>query len=488
MAEQRRFAGLSTRTELRAANNLGIVRRTPGSDKLRRRDLDIFDAYYEGRQYDSLSPWDSSQGPDGTFIPVRQRKPRIILNLAKTLSSRLTAKLVGSRTFPEFKIEDDPDTEELIRQVIRVSRLKGGIIEPIRRMVNSGSVFVRFFMVNGQYKIQHYLSKYTFPVFDPAGNLIAVTIQFVWEDKQDIDPTTKQPKKKWFRLDLNQQADISYDTPPFEEGSEPQFQVVEQVEHQLGFVQGEWFKTAEMVNSPDGPSIIMDSLDSIDELNYNVSQSSTAVQYNQDPLLAIKNMDEDEMDEILRTSFKAMNLGRDGEAAFVESSMNGVQTAMEFRDKVSQNMQEIVRVVMLDPEKIVGSAQSAKAMEVLHGPMVELVEEMRPTVEKSLINLVLKMTVALLIQAQRGAPTPVILPPGFTPKSVAITVLWPEIFPMTMQDLQQKVQVASVASSANLVSRETLTKWLAKDFGIEDLEAEIQKIADQPVINPFGAF
>jgi hypothetical protein len=31
-------------------------------------------------------------------------------------------------------------------------------------------------------------------------------------------------------------------------------------------------------------------------------------------------------------------------------------------------------------------------------------------------------------------------------------------------------------------------KWLAKDFGIEDIEEEKAKIAAQPVINPFGGF
>jgi hypothetical protein len=29
---------------------------------------------------------------------------------------------------------------------------------------------------------------------------------------------------------------------------------------------------------------------------------------------------------------------------------------------------------------------------------------------------------------------------------------------------------------------------MAKDFGVEDIDAEIQKINSQPVLNPFGGF
>ena len=98
------------------------------------------------------------------------------------------------------------------------------------------------------------------------------------------------------------------------------------------------------------------------------------------------------------------------------------------------------------------------------------------------------MTLTNLIQNERGAPVPVTIPPGFKPKSLNVTTSWPPIFPPTMQDLQQKVQVAVSAAGGNLISRETMTRWLAKDFDIEDIEAEVKKIADQPILNPFGAF
>ncbi len=488
MAETRRFAGIASRAQLKAANNLGIILRPAHKSTFRKPDLELFDSYYERRQYDGLSPWNVNAQHDGTYVPIRDRKPSIIANFAKNLSSRLTSKLIGQGTFPLLKVEDDPDMEEFLRLIRQTSRLRAFLLEPTRRMINSGSVLVRFSIMGGQYKIQHFLSKWCFPEFDEGGNLIFVRVQYVFEDENDLDDK-QRPKKKWFRLDLGQLADISYDNPEFtEDKNEPEFKVLETAAHELGFVQAEWFKTAEQPNSIDGPSMIEDVLGFIDEMNYSLSQSATAIQYNQDPQLTFSNIDEDEMAQIIRSSMKSWNLGREGEASFLEAGMAGVEAAGDFRDKLKVHLQDISRVIMLDPEKMVGHAQSGKAMEVLHGPMVELIEELRPMYEKHLQSLITKMALATLIQDRRGALVPIDIPPGFKPKSANITVVWPEIFPMTLDDLQKKVSIANSVSSANIISRETILKWIAKDFGIEDIEEEAAKVNAQPVINPFGGF
>lgn len=488
MAETRRFAGLVTRSELRAANNLGVI--YAGSSlkqKFRRPELDLYDAYYEGRQYCGLTPWDQSQFSDGQYIPVRQRCPRIQYEFAKVLAARLASKLVGSRTFPFLKVEDDPDTEAYLQAINQTARLKAYLVEPVRRMIVAGSSFIRFYVVEGQFKIQCYLSKWCYPEFDKSGTLEQIRIQYVYEDEMDRDSQNK-PKKKWYKLVLTKTKDIKFDNPEFNGDSEPKFKVVESVEHNLGFVQGEWLKTADKTNSIDGDSLIEPVLGFIDELNYSLSQSSTAIQYNQDPQLALTKMDEEDVDKLIRSSAKAWNLGKEGEAMFIEAGMTGVEKAVELRDKVRMSIQDVTRIIMLDPEKIVGNAQSAKAMEVLHGPMVELIEELRPMLEKSITSLVLKMALANLILNEMGALTPVTIPEGYAPQSLNVTVQWPEIFPMTMEDLQKKVSIVSQVTGANVISRETAMKWIAKDFGIENIEEELAKIAAQPVINPFGGF
>ena len=250
-------------------------------------------------------------------------------------------------------------------------------------------------------------------------------------------------------------------------------------------MQGEWFSTT---GDGDGYGVVSDITDFIDEINYSLSQSSQAVSYNQDPQLTLNKLDESEMEGLIRSSTKAWNLGRDGEARFLESNLSGVERAIELRDRMSQNIQDIARIVLLDPEKIVGSAQSAKAMEVLHGPLKDMVDELRIPIGDSMKKLVLKMGIATLLASKQGIDTPIIIPPGYQPTSLDIQLDWPPIFQQTIEDLQKKVQVAVSAASGNIISRKTATTFIAKDFGIMDVEAEHQEIAAQPVFNPFGGF
>jgi hypothetical protein len=99
----------------------------------------------------------------------------------------------------------------------------------------------------------------------------------------------------------------------------------------------------------------------------------------------------------------------------------------------------------------------------------------------------IKMMLSVMILRDRGEDIGLDLPEGFVP-SFEFEVKWPEVFPMTTEDLQKKVGLVVSASSASIISRDTGMRWLAKDFGIEDVEAELAKIAGQPVLNTWGGF
>lgn len=480
------------RTNRRVANNLGKIKvpKQPGSSMMfRKHELEVLDAYYESRQYDHLAPWgpecDGGSGKD--YVPIKDRRPLVIYNFTKLLCSRLTSKLVGEDVFPTMKVEDDPDTTEYLRFIIKASKLKSRILEPVRQELNSGSVFVRFYIEDSRFVFEHYLSKYCYPLISASGELDEMKIRYCYEDKDDLDKHGN-PKKKWFQLILGKNADISFDNPDFDPEVEPVFQQTAVVEHNLGFVQGEWMRTMEQKDGPDGYSLVDDILDFVDCLNYSLSQSDIAVAYNQDPQLIFKNIDEEEMNHIVKSATKSWNLGRDGEASYLEAGMNGVATAMELRDKMRTSIMDIARIILMDPEKLAGHAQSGRALEILHGPMVELVKELRPMIEDSLSNLVSKMAMANLIVARRGLPSPVTVPDGYSPSSLTLTVAWPPVFPMTIEDVQKKVSVAQAATSSFLISEETGTRYIAKEFGIEDVEEERLKIDNQPIRNPFSSF
>lgn len=482
------------RVEQRVKNNLGIIRYSDEGGQqsedgyvYRVRNHHKLDEYYENKQHDGKKPWDQSC-KEQDHVSYRDRIPRIQYPFSKVLASRVVGKLIGETTWPRFGIQDDPDTEEYLRFVIRTSKLKAMLVEPLRRMCITGSVFVRFGIVEGVYTISYELSKHCYPTLGPDGSVQEMTVAYVFEDKSDLDHNQK-PKKKWYRADYGPVQDILYQPRDYEKGQkwqELEFEVQDQAVHGLGFVQGEWFRTFPSSESVDGPSLIEDILDFMDELDYNLSQSSQVIQYNQDPQLTIKGLTEDDLDTLIRSSQKAWNLGREGEAGFLETGLGAVEVAKDFRDQIRLGVQDIARIILMDPEKMAGYAQSGRALEILHQPMIELIQEIRPAIEMPLVNLVLKMAMANLMVARRGEPTPVTVPQGYQPQSLDVRLKWPAVFGRTIEELQKKVQVASAAAGASLISRETMTRWLAEDFNIDDVELEVQRINTQPQLNPFG--
>lgn len=491
----RAYPGRLSRFAQLAKNNLGIVEGSGGSGRpmlFRDAMIDLYDKYYEGCQYEHLQAWDAACCSDD-YVAIRKRRPRINYNFGKMLASRIASKLVGDSNYPAVSVEEDPDTTEYLKIIQKVSMLRPRLLEPVRRLVAVGSVFVRYQIIGQAIKVEWYNSKFCYPVLGPNGELDSIEIKYVYEDPNDIDPTTKKPKCKWFRMELGKVTDILYDNPEFKPGAQsvPIFEVDESVTHNLGFVQGTWMRTTEEKFSPDGYGIISDLTDFIDEMNYNLSQSSQSVSYNQEPQTLISGIDEEEMSNLIRSSSKAWNLGKDGKASLMESGMAGTKAASDLRDKVRLGIQDISRVVLLDPEKMAAQAQSGRAMEVMHGPFVELLHELRPMVEKGLRELILKMAVTVLMIHERGEEdAPITIPEGYRPQSLDIKMDWPPVFPLTMNDLKEMVGVVTAATAGNVLSREWGTRWLAKvkEFGIDDVEAELQRVATQPVINPFGAF
>lgn len=458
------------------------------SSVVRSQKLQKLDAYYERNQYDHLPEWKEDKAKRGTDTSIRARKPKFNLAFAKTLTSRVTAKIAGQSVFPTVEILENPMDQEFFRTVVKVSRLRAYLVEPIRRTLNTGSCFISFDVVGGRYSIKWYHSKYCYPTFDENDELEQVEIKYVYEDNEDRDAHGK-PIKKWFRQIKSKYGETLFDNPVYsKDEKEPVFNVVQEAPNELGFVMGEWMTTSENQGNVDGYSLIEDVLEFIDELNYSLSMSTRAVSYNQDPQLVLKNVSQDETEDLIRSVTNAWNLGREGEAKFLESSLNGVDRAMGLREKMTQNISEITRAIILNPEKMVAVAQSARAMEVLNEPLVELIDEMRSVLEMHIKSLILKMGLAAIYAEQIGAGSPISMPKGYFPQVLDFDLKWPQVFRETLEDVLKRVSIASQAAAGNIISRKTATKYVADIFGVEDIDFEHELIAAQPVFNPFGSF
>ena len=333
-----------SRAKRRADQRLGTVYE---SGKLgleyRSAKLKKYEDYYFNRQHDDKEDWFAAEGAP-EYIPIHNRKPRIIFPLCEIITSRIAAKLYGENIFPKLIVEENPDASTALQNIVEGLDLRSFAIEYAKLGMALGSVFVRVKLHEGYIGLEPYSSNVCHPVFDASGDLEELKVQYVYEDASKLDPQTKEPMKFWYCFKLTKDSDILYDNPEYTTGAKPKFKVVDKVDHGLGAVQGEWLKLTTDTLKIDGISLIKDILGLADSLSYNLSMSDRASIYGIDPQLVIRGMDAEELDNLIKSKDKSWSLGREGEANFLELSNTGVVAATEFEMHLQRKAQEITTV------------------------------------------------------------------------------------------------------------------------------------------------
>lgn len=467
---------MTSRTQRRIGQNLGIVDPHSKIGVLYRSErLKKLEDYYYNRQHDDKIPWLDAERAEAE-IPLGMRKPLVIYPLPKIHTARIASKLFGEGIFPRIMATEEEElTRTVIPQVKKLIHFETQMLDIARKVLAFGSAFVRLRVHESLLQLEVYAPNKCYPSFNTRGDLEAIKIQYVFEDHAEWDKDTKGPKKKWFCLKLTDGVDTLYNTPDYEEGITPEFTVVEEVEHNLGEVQGVWVKNTKDSLRIDGDSLIEHILELGDCISRNLSQADGAASYIMEPQTVFRGMTEDEVDDLTKSRNKSWHLGQEGEANFLEIQGAGLVTASDHEKKMQQKAQEVTRAIMHDPEKIVGSAQSAKAMEILNAPLVELVNELRPIFGDALIQILRKV----LFLAMRYKLS-IVGKDNLVLENIDWELDWGDIFEPTLIDFQTEVSTYAQATNANLISRETALRNLAKKFQIEDVEKELARINAQP--------
>ena len=333
-------------------------------------------------------------------------------------------------------------------------------------------------------------SNFCYPIFNNVQDLTSVTILYVYDCPNERDKETQKPKKKWFKMFLGENEEILYDNPYYDPDSKDpvKFKVVEKADNKLGKVQGIWFKLGDNHHSFDGLSLVENILDLGDSISYNICQSDRATEYSCDPQAIFSGMNKDEINDLVKSKNKGWVLGKDGRVNFLESSGGGVANATEMERRLIQKSQEITRAVEHDPQKILSSAQSGRAMEILHQPLVDMIQELRPEVGTCLVKaLVLTLsTVASVAKEQRKLLFPIPNNINFSVRDYDINLKWGRVFPETIQDISSRVDLLLRLSSANIISRKTVLRLVSsiEEFGINDVEEEMKEVETQKQFNP----
>ena len=251
-----------------------------------------------------------------------------------------------------------------------------------------------------------------------------------------------------------------------------------------------------MIGQEDGDPDCQGAWQSFDTIDRLLAQMNKALLLNLDPTLVLK-IDPKELlalgGSVRKGSDNALYVGANGAAVYLEMLASGVEAAHKLIDRLKQNILDVTRCVLADPEKLSGAAQSAKAMEYIYASMLEQADEFRSQWGDCGVIPILRLAEMMArkyhgIEVQQGDKTvvmeldlpkkadgsPRVLGPGGW-----IRLKWGPYFAPTENDKSMQVTTLVAAKTSELIDSETAINQAAPIFGVQDAAAMVAKIEKQ---------
>lgn len=488
------------------------------------RDLDRREAYFRARQDDHKRyDWEGyfrGYGDDaaikpGWYVPLGMRRPAARYDLAKVIVRRLTTLLFGSEHFPQIVAETDPDTEDFVRTLARESRLGQRMMEARELGGALGTACLSSGFVDGSPRLEVHNAKHCRVLRwrDRAEFKPSVVLKAYAFEKEVWDPLAS----KWKREDFfyarywDEQQELVWEEIPADVAKEPDWQ--DRIPpsavhiHGWGFCPFYWIQNRPATDEVDGESDYDGLHDIFDEINQLLSATGRGTKRNVDPTLVVHANADANRGAIKKGSDNA--IFSPGGAKYLELSGESVRAARDLIEVLRGAALDAAGVVLADPEKLSGAAQSAAAMRIIYAPMLANADILREQygemgIRRILEDMLRMARVLMTRPAQRDPETgemqkaAVVLPPRvlytqgaggeLDRKSVdrkpgtatTVGLNWPAYFPATTADVKLSVESAQAANGGKqVISRRSSVLYIAQHFGVEDVDQELVEIEDE---------
>lgn len=438
----------------------------------------------------------------GQELPVKFRKPSAPSGMTRLVVSRFTGLLFSDRTHPRIIVPGDPDTEDYLQALAEASQLWACMSEAREFGGATGDACVGFKFVDGELQIEVHDPRFIRPKFKPGASktLAELEIRYIYH-QEDWDPDTQDwvTYPVWFRRVINESSDIVYE-PEWVTKDEPEWQEAEHVDHGFGFCPVIWIQNIPVQNDVDGlPDVPQSARETIHQIDMLDSQAHKGTLANCDPTTVVKTDNEPE-DDLMRGSDGGIQVETSGDVKFLEMNGQSIKTAMDLSDKDRKHVSEVSEVV-LPGDEASGAEQTATEIERKHGPMYAKADRLRGQYGKRGVVILLKMILKALRAMEIGkvvdgqiVKQTVTLPPrvekgddGKTkliPRKLGkfnaqIMLKWPRYYPPSLNEIDLAVRAAAGAKLAKLVDEEHAITMLAEYFGVDDVQAMIDRIKQE---------
>lgn len=448
----------------------------------RTRSLDILNRVIEGRLYDVLPfEFHEERSAAGEYVPLRKRRPSIRYNLCRVVVEDSVALLFSEGHFPTI---DCPDrrVRAVLAAIAKEASLNLVMTEAaIRGAVGSVALLLR--VLKGRPFVQVLGTTYLTPVWDPEepDTLTRVTERYKVSGSQLVASgydISEPAAEYWFEREWDVTSETWFQPQPVGMPSTRTPDPERTVRHGLGFVPIVWVRNLPGVSSTgdaaEGACTFRAAIETQIEIEYQLSQAGRGLKYSSDPTLLIKEPASTDT-EIVKGAGNALVVSEKGDARLLEIGGTASAAVMEYVRSLREFALESIHGSRANADRLT-AAQSGRALELMNQGLLWLADNLRITYgETALVSLARMILRAAQVYQLRVMGDDIELPDP----SVQLSLKWPRWYPPSADDRQKDASTISTLTSAGHLSRETAVKAIADTYDIEDVPAELARIATE---------
>jgi hypothetical protein len=418
------------------------------------------------------------RGAGGEYIPLRRRRPSVRYPLAKIVVDDSLSLVFGEGHFPTLECSD-ARTRTALGDIAGESNLNRTMLEAaLRGAVGSVAVLLR--VLGGKVYFRVLPTMFLTPTWraDAPDQLASVTErykvqggQLVEQGYEIADPTADF----WFQRVWDDEAESWFVPTPVDDGLPKEIDASRSVQHALGCVPIVWIKNLPGGDDIDGACTFRPALETGIEIDYQLSQAGRGLKYSSDPLLLIREPAAVD-NEVVRGAGNALVVSEKGDAKLLEIGGTATNAVIEYARFLRELALEGVHGNRASADRL-SAPQSGRALELMNQGLIWLADNLRVSYGGAMLQLARMLTkasaqYALTVRGEAVGPLDV---------SAALSLRWPPWYPPDATDRQSEAVTLTTLTEGGLLSRETAVKSLADEYGIDDVAAEMARIArEQP--------
>lgn len=498
----------------------------PKGTSERFKRLDVLQRALAGTVYnDALdTSFDIEEDMQGKYIPIKNRRPAFVYNIAKIIVEHTTALMFGEAHAPAVRVvlpnelSDTISTQhELLENIIEAIELDATCMEAMWvGSAGSAAIVMRqlddktpwFEIIDG---------KFCKPLFDPRNPKRLISLEQIYSCKvQDLEDAGYDGEYDvdlepyWIRIQFDAQGEMrSFPLPQKkyeklgEKDDDNPLEVIRWIRdpdrsytNPFSFMNVHWVRNLERQREIDGESTFDEvTVDWMTEISYAMSQINRGFRYTADPTLAISRGELNSIgplggfsggpqapgsSNIVKSPARALDVPPGGDAKLLEITGQGLANSGEFVRLMREYALEVISGMKADQQHAT-SVHSGRALELLHKALTWKVEKLRISYGVRCYLVLLKWVLQALVDGTLVLDN---VDASQVMLDLPLRLVWPQWETPSGQDLMATIQALEMAAGGSpqlpvpLVPREFVGQKAASAIGVSDANraaAELMK-------------